>query len=903
MTVETGEKLPRERVFMDISLGGLPSGRIIFELYNDIVPKTAENFRALCTGDMGPGATTGKPLAYKGMIFHRVVKDFMIQGGDFTKANGTGGESIYGGTFDDESFEVQHDRPFLLSMANRGKNTNGSQFFITTQPAPHLDNVHVVFGHVVSGQPLVKQLESLPVDRNSRPLQDAQVSNCGQLVKLNKVKKAKKTKTDELSHESKSSDSEDEKKSEKSKKKKNKNKKAKKPKKDKGSSDESENSDNEEKSSKESEDELQHPLVQVSRIDPKEIPDVPSNKFLMRGSNTKNEGEKEGRRDRDRDREKERSSKQRRPLGWERDDRDTRRPRERPKFTRSGRTIKGRGVFRYQTPSRSRSRSITPPHWKQAQSRIIKLSEFEKIEEARMKHEEEVKRREIERKKRHALREQEEKSNNSEGFDDRIDKKDDNKMTKDKLPNPFKNNGNTDKEEGECDTTQEVSDRSIAQKEVSSNILDYNALDYEDQASDHEGKEPDSTSKDRKHTSKGREIYENKKRTHSESSKFKRDHEKKKIEEFEKSPQMEEHEPKIKKPMQKSEYMAMALGVEPKSIEYSKSGPEKFKIDDLKSHAKHQKLENENENFTDKYRKRDVDDHKKYQEKISEKEDRASEKEDKKHSDDPDKYKRSDIKDKPKSDEKRMPIKYDEKKDTPKPSRYSAGFDKREIKNVDRDRRGNLDNRYRRDRRSRSHSRDRRPRRSRSHSRGRKPFGSRDRSRYDKREKSPRRRKSRSSSRDRKLPYSSHSKKRENRRSKSSSASSNDGRKIVKNKDVSDIEKKQKRAEQILVLKKKMIDDKTVENRNIEVAPAMDTEPKTHPDNFDIAPIQNMDQPNVKDEAKKKTGSKRRSKSNSGNDDSKKKRASSSSSDSSSSDEKNKYKRSTSKRNKSYSSD
>lgn len=126
MTVETGEKLPRERVFMDISLGGLPSGRIIFELYNDTVPKTAENFRALCSGDMGPGATTGKPLTYKvctsweqlkysnlqpvyfdftniifqGMIFHRVVKDFMIQGGDFTKANGTGGESIYGGTFD-----------------------------------------------------------------------------------------------------------------------------------------------------------------------------------------------------------------------------------------------------------------------------------------------------------------------------------------------------------------------------------------------------------------------------------------------------------------------------------------------------------------------------------------------------------------------------------------------------------------------------------------------------------------------------------------------------------------------------------------------------------------------------------------------------------------------------------
>lgn len=130
MTVDGDEKAIRSRVFMDISIGGLPSGRLVFELFNDVAPKTAENFRALCAGDMGIGKNTEKPLTYKGMVFHRVVKDFMIQGGDFTNANGTGGESIYGGTFEDETFELKHDRPYLLSMANRGKDTNGSQFFI-----------------------------------------------------------------------------------------------------------------------------------------------------------------------------------------------------------------------------------------------------------------------------------------------------------------------------------------------------------------------------------------------------------------------------------------------------------------------------------------------------------------------------------------------------------------------------------------------------------------------------------------------------------------------------------------------------------------------------------------------------------------------------------------------------
>uniref|UniRef100_A0A1Y1KQK6 Peptidyl-prolyl cis-trans isomerase n=2 Tax=Photinus pyralis TaxID=7054 RepID=A0A1Y1KQK6_PHOPY len=127
---EEASKIERSRCFFDVSIGGLQSGRIIFELYSDVVPRTCENFRSLCTGEKGIGETTNKPLHYTDVIFHRVVKDFIIQGGDFSNGNGTGGESIYGSTFDDENFEFKHEQPFLLSMANRGKNTNGSQFFM-----------------------------------------------------------------------------------------------------------------------------------------------------------------------------------------------------------------------------------------------------------------------------------------------------------------------------------------------------------------------------------------------------------------------------------------------------------------------------------------------------------------------------------------------------------------------------------------------------------------------------------------------------------------------------------------------------------------------------------------------------------------------------------------------------
>ncbi|KAL2512184.1 Peptidyl-prolyl cis-trans isomerase CYP40 [Abeliophyllum distichum] len=171
----------RPKCFLDITIGGELEGRIVVELYNDIVPKTAENFRALCTGEKGIGPNTGVPLHYKGCRFHRVIKSFMVQGGDISAGDGTGGESIYGLKFEDENLELRHERKGMLSMANTGPNTNGSQFFITTTRTSHLDGKYVVFGRVIKGMGVVRSIEHVTMGDNDCPTDDVLISDCGEI--------------------------------------------------------------------------------------------------------------------------------------------------------------------------------------------------------------------------------------------------------------------------------------------------------------------------------------------------------------------------------------------------------------------------------------------------------------------------------------------------------------------------------------------------------------------------------------------------------------------------------------------------------------------------------------------------------------------------------------------------
>eukprot|EP00088_Acartia_fossae_P029604 TRINITY_DN3047_c0_g1_i1.p1 TRINITY_DN3047_c0_g1~~TRINITY_DN3047_c0_g1_i1.p1 ORF type:complete len:439 (-),score=99.65 TRINITY_DN3047_c0_g1_i1:131-1447(-) len=170
---------PNPIVFLDISVGGEYAGRIVLELYENVAPKTCENFRQLCTGEAGE--RNGVPLCYKGSIFHRIINRFMIQGGDFTNFNGTGGESIYGKQFDDENFFLKHENPGQLSMANSGPNTNGSQFFISTVACPHLDGKHVVFGIVKKGYGIVTDIEAMRTCDNDQPVEEVRVVDCGQI--------------------------------------------------------------------------------------------------------------------------------------------------------------------------------------------------------------------------------------------------------------------------------------------------------------------------------------------------------------------------------------------------------------------------------------------------------------------------------------------------------------------------------------------------------------------------------------------------------------------------------------------------------------------------------------------------------------------------------------------------
>ncbi|KAH7726153.1 Peptidyl-prolyl cis-trans isomerase 1 [Aphelenchoides avenae] len=341
----------RRRCFLDVTIDGELEGRIVIELFDEITPKTAENFINLCTGQAGIGKTTGKPLHYKGTLFHRVIKGFMIQGGDFSNANGTGGESIYGGMFEDEDFTVKHDEPFILSMANRGPNTNGSQFFITTHPAPHLDGVHVAFGKVVSGQEVVRKIENLKVNAKNRPNNDVIITNCGELIRKRRLESAASDSSEYVSFIL------------------DKNvlpasRKEKKRKKEKRRKRDREDKEN-------SEDEAPRTPEHVSSVKKEDLPEEPAgtNRFLMRGSKavTEESNDRGGRR------------------------RSEHRPNVR--VTSSGHKIKGRGFVRYRTPERERSRSVTPPHWKREERRLISLEELKKRQEEQKEREQREARR------------------------------------------------------------------------------------------------------------------------------------------------------------------------------------------------------------------------------------------------------------------------------------------------------------------------------------------------------------------------------------------------------------------------------------------------------------------------------------------------------------------------------
>jgi len=196
MSKATDPKNPR--VYFDIEISGQAPERVQFELFKNVVPLTAENFRALCTGEKGK-TRSGKPLHFLKSIFHRVIPGFMAQGGDFTRFDGTGGESIYGSKFKDENFKLRHQEPFLLSMANAGKNTNGSQFFITFTKTPHLDGKHVVFGKVEKGHDVIRKLERLPTNHNDKPKKLVTVVKCGQLIKKAELVKKLEVKQEKIS--------------------------------------------------------------------------------------------------------------------------------------------------------------------------------------------------------------------------------------------------------------------------------------------------------------------------------------------------------------------------------------------------------------------------------------------------------------------------------------------------------------------------------------------------------------------------------------------------------------------------------------------------------------------------------------------------------------------------------
>ncbi|KAM9827620.1 NK-tumor recognition protein [Neosynchiropus ocellatus] len=368
----------RPQCYFDVELNREPVGRIVFQLFSEICPKTSKNFLSLCTGERGTGKLTGKKLCYKGSTFHRVVKNFMIQGGDFTEGNGRGGESIFGGYFEDENFTLKHDRAFLLSMANRGKDTNGSQFFITTKTAPHLDGVHVVFGLVISGFEVIKKIEGLKTDSASRPYADARVVDCGQLItkSANDVLEGKRKRSShsvdsqdsspQFSSSANSGSESDEKKKPQKQKRQTKIKKSKRKRKETKTEPQSDavtplphspGPVDKELPEKEVEEEKEQGGKREKLVvRPEEIPPVPENRFLLRRDMPSKEDKTDV------------VVKEELSLSTE----------QKPAVSKSGRKIKGRGTIRYHTPTRSKSRSAsveergsseTPPHWKEEMKR------------------------------------------------------------------------------------------------------------------------------------------------------------------------------------------------------------------------------------------------------------------------------------------------------------------------------------------------------------------------------------------------------------------------------------------------------------------------------------------------------------------------------------------------------
>ncbi|MEE6514198.1 hypothetical protein FKM82_022226 [Ascaphus truei] len=374
----------RPQCYFGVEINREPIGRIVFQLFSDVCPKTCKNFLCLCTGEQGTGKTTGKKLCYKGSTFHRVVKNFMIQGGDFSEGNGKGGESIYGGYFKDENFVLKHDHAFLLSMANRGKHTNGSQFFITTKPAPHLDGVHVVFGLVISGFEVIEQIENLKTDAASRPYADVRVIDCGLLVakpakdvseKIKRVAShsevagsSSKSSSPSSSSSSSESSSESEIEIERNRRKKRKRGTTKPKPSKRRKKEQSRRHETTEKRppSQPSTHTVKNNLIEEKDssavrkkpvVRPEEIPPVPENRFLLR-----------------RDAPALKPEPETKPVSVQAEQND----QQQPSLSKSGRKIRGRGTIRYHTPPRSRSQSEsvddesseTPPYWKEEMQRL-----------------------------------------------------------------------------------------------------------------------------------------------------------------------------------------------------------------------------------------------------------------------------------------------------------------------------------------------------------------------------------------------------------------------------------------------------------------------------------------------------------------------------------------------------